>query len=83
MQGLGIQVPAATNTHTQSNRIIIGRGVFYAICAEFLVKFISQEHLKSERCYIKTITASVQLKKILACSQDELIGGKAPAVKQL
>jgi hypothetical protein len=41
---------------------------------------------RERECYIKTIIASVQLKKSGresqgACRQDELIGGKPPVVK--
>jgi hypothetical protein len=54
-------------------------GVFYAVRAEMGLK------VRQRGCYIRTITANVQLEnKIIgresqaACRQDRLIGGKPP-----
>jgi hypothetical protein len=54
--------------------------------AAFLVNTDPSYHQRG--CYTRTITASVQLKKIAghesqgACHQDELIGSKLPVVKR-
>jgi hypothetical protein len=88
------QVPKATNQLATIRELL--EAVFSVIRAAAVAMQRRSKHVSSptsprERgCYIRTITASVQLQNKItgrdsqgACRQDELIGGKPPLGKKL